>query len=235
MRTLFLTILAASALLLGGCASTAGGDITGQTWHLTSITTVQRQEIVPAEAVANYTITFNDDGTWDGQADCNQVSGTYTIEGRRSSRSRWGHRPGRLRGGLPQRPIRGGAGHHDDLFDRREPDDPHPRGQRRAHVPERGPDRGGLRSSVRANARWTWLDGLPLCVRRLGHQDHSDTPRSSGLGPASARERRPSRLARQAEPVHGFATPRRCRHLLADLGTRSPKCRQVVLTTPVPA
>ena len=61
--------------------STAGGDITGQTWHLTSITTVQRREIVPAEAVANYTITFNDDGTWDGQADCNQVSGTYTIEG----------------------------------------------------------------------------------------------------------------------------------------------------------
>jgi heat shock protein HslJ len=81
MRTLFMTILAASALLLGGCASTAGGDITGQTWHLTSITSVQRQEIVPAEDMVSYTITFNDDGTWDGQADCNQISGTYTIEG----------------------------------------------------------------------------------------------------------------------------------------------------------
>ena len=81
MRTLFLMILAASALLLGGCASTAGGDITGPTWHLTSITTDQRQEIVPAAAVASYTITFNDDGTWEGQADCNQISGTYTIEG----------------------------------------------------------------------------------------------------------------------------------------------------------
>jgi heat shock protein HslJ len=81
MRTLFLTILATSALLLGGCASTAGGDITGQTWHLTSITTIQRQAIVPAEDMATYTITFNDDGTWDGQADCNQLSGTYTIEG----------------------------------------------------------------------------------------------------------------------------------------------------------
>jgi heat shock protein HslJ len=81
MRTLFLTILAASAVLLAGCASTAGGDITGQTWHLTSITTIQRQDIVPAEAVASYTLTFNDDGTWNGQADCNQLSGTYTIEG----------------------------------------------------------------------------------------------------------------------------------------------------------
>ena len=80
MRTLFLTILAATALVLGGCASTAGGDITEGTWHLTSITSIQRQEIVPAEAVATYTITFNDDGTWDGQADCNQISGTYTIE-----------------------------------------------------------------------------------------------------------------------------------------------------------
>ena len=29
--------------------------------------------------MANYTITFNDDETFDAQADCNQVSGTYTI------------------------------------------------------------------------------------------------------------------------------------------------------------
>ena len=79
MRNLFLTILAASALMLGGCASTAGGDITEGTWHLTSITSIHRQEIVPAEAMANYTLTFNDDETFDAQADCNQVSGTYTI------------------------------------------------------------------------------------------------------------------------------------------------------------
>ena len=79
MRTLFLTILAATTLLLGGCASTAGGDITLGTWHLTSITSIHRQEIVPVEAMANYTLTFNDDGTFDAKADCNQVSGTYTI------------------------------------------------------------------------------------------------------------------------------------------------------------
>ncbi len=29
--------------------------------------------------MANYTLTFNDDETFDAQADCNQVSGTYTI------------------------------------------------------------------------------------------------------------------------------------------------------------
>ena len=79
MRNLFLTILAASALMLGGCASTAGGDITEGTWHLTSITSIHRQAIVPAEAMANYTLKYNDDGTFDAQADCNQVSGTYTV------------------------------------------------------------------------------------------------------------------------------------------------------------
>ncbi len=79
MRNLFLTILAATALMLGGCASTAGGDITQGTWHLTSITSIQRQAIVPPEGMANYTITFNDDGTFDAKADCNQLSGTYTV------------------------------------------------------------------------------------------------------------------------------------------------------------
>ena len=79
MRTLFLTVLAATALMLGGCASTAGGDITEATWHLTSITSIDRQEIVPVEAMVNYTLTFNDDGTFDAKADCNQVGGTYTI------------------------------------------------------------------------------------------------------------------------------------------------------------
>ena len=79
MRNLFLTILAASALMLGGCASTAGGDITLGTWHLTSITSIHRQAIVPVEAMANYTLTYNDDGTYDAKADCNQLSGTYTI------------------------------------------------------------------------------------------------------------------------------------------------------------
>ena len=67
---------------LAGCASTSGGDITGPTWRLVSITTERPafQGIVPAEAVVNYTITFNDDGTFAAKADCNQVSGTYTIQ-----------------------------------------------------------------------------------------------------------------------------------------------------------
>ena len=83
MRILFAAgVLIASVAALAGCASESGGDITGPTWRLVSITTQTPafQGIVPAEAMVNYTVTFNDDGTFDAKADCNQVGGTYTIE-----------------------------------------------------------------------------------------------------------------------------------------------------------
>ena len=83
MRIAFLTILVASAALFGGCASEEGGDITGTAWQLISIETQNPQlsAIVPGGPSDNYTITFNDDGTFDAKADCNQVGGTYTIQG----------------------------------------------------------------------------------------------------------------------------------------------------------
>ena len=76
-------LLIASVSVLAGCASEYGGDITGPTWHLISLTTntPQRAAPVPADARENYTITFNDDGTFSAKADCNQVAGTYTITG----------------------------------------------------------------------------------------------------------------------------------------------------------
>jgi heat shock protein HslJ len=83
MRIAFLTILVASAALFGACASEEGGDITGTTWQLISLETQQPQlsAIVPGGPSDNYTITFNDDGTFNAQADCNQVGGKYTIQG----------------------------------------------------------------------------------------------------------------------------------------------------------
>jgi heat shock protein HslJ len=83
MRTVFLSILVASAALFGACASEEGGDITGTTWQLVSLETQRPQfsAIVPGGPSENYTITFNTDGTFKAQADCNQVGGTYTIQG----------------------------------------------------------------------------------------------------------------------------------------------------------
>jgi heat shock protein HslJ len=84
MRILIIAgLLIASVSTMAGCASESGGDITGPTWHLISLTTItpQRAAPVPEEARENYTITFNDDGTFSAKADCNQVAGTYTITG----------------------------------------------------------------------------------------------------------------------------------------------------------
>jgi heat shock protein HslJ len=75
-------LLIATLAGLAGCASEEGGEITGTTWRLVSITTQSPSfsAIVPAEAMVNYTIEFNEDGTFSAKADCNQVSGTYTIQ-----------------------------------------------------------------------------------------------------------------------------------------------------------
>jgi heat shock protein HslJ len=81
MRTILAGLLIAAATLLAGCASEEGGDITGTTWRLISLET-QRPEfsaIVPVEGQLNYTIEFNEDGTFSAKADCNQLAGTYEI------------------------------------------------------------------------------------------------------------------------------------------------------------
>jgi heat shock protein HslJ len=83
MRTILAGLLIATATLLAGCASEEGGDITGPTWRLVSLETQRPQfsAIVPVEGQVNYTIVFNDDGTFSAKADCNQVAGDYTIQG----------------------------------------------------------------------------------------------------------------------------------------------------------
>src|SRR5262245_4385490 len=83
MRTLLAGLLIASATLLGACASEQGGDITGTTWRLVSIQTQTPSfsAIVPVEGQANYNVVLNEDGTFSAKADCNQLSGTYTIQG----------------------------------------------------------------------------------------------------------------------------------------------------------
>jgi heat shock protein HslJ len=79
----FLAILtlAMGGLLLAACSSSGGSALTGKTWQWTASTTVApaSQSVVPDPE--NYTITFNTDGTFSAKADCNQVAGTYTVNG----------------------------------------------------------------------------------------------------------------------------------------------------------
>jgi heat shock protein HslJ len=64
--------------LLGACTTSSSG-LTGKAWTLTAITqqTPAFQGVLAPEDQGKYTITFNDDSTFDAKADCNSVGGGY--------------------------------------------------------------------------------------------------------------------------------------------------------------
>ena len=60
----------------------AGTDgITNTIWQWESVTDQPTGETTTVTDPENYTLIFRDDGTFSGQADCNNISGTYTNEG----------------------------------------------------------------------------------------------------------------------------------------------------------
>jgi heat shock protein HslJ len=61
--------------------SAGGQGLTGKDWQLTGVTekVPAFQGVVPEDQQANYTITFNDDGTFSAKADCNNLAGTYVT------------------------------------------------------------------------------------------------------------------------------------------------------------
>jgi heat shock protein HslJ len=77
-----LLILVTSLSLLAACAPSSSNSITGIVWQWTSLTDrVTGEETTTAVPnPENYTITFNEDGTLEGKADCNTFSGTYSQE-----------------------------------------------------------------------------------------------------------------------------------------------------------
>jgi heat shock protein HslJ len=72
------------ALLGSACSDSATAtpenSITGIVWQWTGVTVQSTGETTTVPNPENYTITFNADGTFSGQADCNSVSGTYSDE-----------------------------------------------------------------------------------------------------------------------------------------------------------
>ncbi|NJD58571.1 MAG: META domain-containing protein, partial [Anaerolineae bacterium] len=69
-------------LPLSSCASNAtpSNTITGIVWQWQSVTNQSTGEKITVADPKSYTITFNDDGTFNGKADCNNISGTYSQE-----------------------------------------------------------------------------------------------------------------------------------------------------------
>ena len=86
MRALRLGIVVfASVALLAAC-SPSTDKLIGTIWKLTAVTLTGSGSnlppgVVPVADQARYTITFNDDGTFQAQADCNTVGGSYTTSG----------------------------------------------------------------------------------------------------------------------------------------------------------
>ena len=61
--------------------ATPSNEITDIVWQWTSVTTKPTGETTTVTDPQNYTITFRDDGTLSGKADCNNFTGTYSQEG----------------------------------------------------------------------------------------------------------------------------------------------------------
>jgi heat shock protein HslJ len=71
-------------LFLAACTQKAtpspASSIQGIVWQWTSLTNQTTGETSTITSPENYTITFNTDGTLNGNADCNTFNGTYTQE-----------------------------------------------------------------------------------------------------------------------------------------------------------
>jgi len=71
-------------LLVTACTQSAtpapADTITGIVWRWTSLTNKTSGETTTVPNPESYTITFNEDGTLNGQADCNTFNGTYSQE-----------------------------------------------------------------------------------------------------------------------------------------------------------
>src|SRR5215467_12131635 len=76
-----IVVIAVFLLTRGGGSSTSG--LTGTLWQLSTITeqTPAFQGVVPVADQPRYSITFNTDGTYNGSADCNRITGSYTTSG----------------------------------------------------------------------------------------------------------------------------------------------------------
>ena len=85
-KSIMIIFVCLGMLLLVACNSgsesdtTSGDVITGVTWQWETVTNQDTNETTTVPNPENYTIEFNDDGTFTGQADCNQIAGTYTME-----------------------------------------------------------------------------------------------------------------------------------------------------------
>jgi heat shock protein HslJ len=80
-KIMVFTVVFASLLFLAACGTASTSDtITGIVWQWTSVKDRVTGEETTIPNPENYTIIFNEDGTLEGKADCNNFSGTYSQD-----------------------------------------------------------------------------------------------------------------------------------------------------------
>ncbi len=83
-KILFSIAACLGLLILAACAPAdepaQSDSIQGVNWLWTSVTEKSTSSTTTVPNPENYTILFNADGTFEGKADCNSFSGTYSQE-----------------------------------------------------------------------------------------------------------------------------------------------------------
>ena len=76
--------LAAIAAVFALTACGGGGNdnsVVGVLWEWNGVQETQPSSLSAVPDPQNYLLTLNDDGTFNAKADCNNLSGTYTLSG----------------------------------------------------------------------------------------------------------------------------------------------------------
>lgn len=91
MNKTFLTVIVAGVVLVGGFflfnsyiykekqADTTDATLTSKTWSWVAALYNDGREILPQDPTA-FTLTFGTDGTFNATTDCNNMSGSYTVQ-----------------------------------------------------------------------------------------------------------------------------------------------------------
>src|SRR5689334_18082933 len=78
--------LVALALALAACGGgSAKHQVTGVLWEWNGLLENHPTHLSAVPDPSRYLLTLNDDGTFNATADCNQLSGTYTLSGSKLS------------------------------------------------------------------------------------------------------------------------------------------------------
>lgn len=83
-KIIFSIVVCLGLFFLAACGTedepAATDSIQGIVWQWESVTVQPAGDTTTVPDPENYTLIFNDDGTFNGTADCNSISGTYSQE-----------------------------------------------------------------------------------------------------------------------------------------------------------